>query len=141
MRLLRGTVATGVATAAALALASGPVSSAFFPADPDVAAGTKRLFQWAAVCVPLVWPNALLESTLLGAGNSYKYIGISTFLNCLAIMSFAKWLIWSRPLVSSAWWAITAFFILRISCSGGRIFATQRGGLGFDRRGFSSEPS
>eukprot|EP00613_Pedinella_sp_CCMP2098_P064514 CAMPEP_0171991792 /NCGR_PEP_ID=MMETSP0993-20121228/277611_1 /TAXON_ID=483369 /ORGANISM="non described non described, Strain CCMP2098" /LENGTH=534 /DNA_ID=CAMNT_0012644823 /DNA_START=110 /DNA_END=1714 /DNA_ORIENTATION=+ len=134
LRLLRRTLLTGFATAAALAAAAGPAASAFFPGDLAAAAGAKRLFRWAAICVPLVWPNALFESVLLGAGRSYRFLALATLLNCLLVVKCTTLLIASRPLVSSAWACITLFFVLRISCAATRIFATQRGGLGFGEK-------
>ena len=60
-RLLKVTLGVGVATAAGLCAAAGPASRAFFPADPAAAAATTRLFAWAALSVPLVWPRAGTE--------------------------------------------------------------------------------
>ena len=134
--LARKTAAAGAATAAALVLAAGPAARGFFPADPAAAAGCARLFRWAAVCVPLVWPNALFEAVLLGAGRSYKFLALATVTNCLVVSATARFLIGARPLPSSAWQAIALFFVLRSSCAATRLFATKRGGLGFDRREF-----
>ena len=133
-RLASKTLVCGAATALALAAAAGPAAHAFFPGDAAAAAGATHLFRWAALCVPLVWPNALFEAVLLGAGRSYKFLALSTLTNALVVSAGVAALIARRPLPSSAWQAITAFFVLRISCSGVRIFATKRGGLGFDRR-------
>ena len=42
--------------------------------------------RWAAICTPLVAPNALCEAVLLGAGRSYKYLAVATTASALAVM-------------------------------------------------------
>mmetsp|Transcript_10826 Transcript_10826/g.14302 ORF Transcript_10826/g.14302 Transcript_10826/m.14302 type:complete len:242 (-) Transcript_10826:180-905(-) len=133
-RLLRRTAFMGFITAAGLAAVAGPASHSFFPLDPVAAAGAKVVFRWAAINVPLVWPNALFESVLLGAGRSYRYLAFATLVNCLVVVRCTQCLIAARPLVSSAWACIALFFVLRVLYSAGRIFGTPRGGLGYDRR-------
>ena len=74
-----------------------------------------------------------VESTLLGAGRSYRYLALATLANAVAVAALTRAAIAARPTPSSAWACITVFFVLRISFAAGRIFGTRRGGLGFDR--------
>lgn len=132
-RLATATVGIGLATAAALAAAAGPVAHAFFPSDAAAAKSTKIIFRWAALSVPLVWPNALCEAVLLGAGR-YRYLAGATLVNALVASFATVALLTARPLVSSAWACLCGFFVLRFAVSAtgvarGLLPAHRTGGL------------
>jgi Na+-driven multidrug efflux pump len=117
-RLGKATVTIGLITAAALAAAAGPISYAFFPTDTAAAKSTKTIFRWAALSVPLVWPNALCEAVLLGAGR-YRYLAGATLVNALVASFATVALLSARPLVTSAWACLCGFFVLRFAVSAG----------------------
>ena len=117
-RLGKATVTIGLITAAALAAAAGPISYAFFPTDTAAAKSTKTIFRWAALSVPLVWPNALCEAVLLGAGR-YRYLAGATLVNALVASFATVALLTARPLVTSAWACLCGFFVLRFAVSAG----------------------
>ena len=132
-RLGKATVAIGLMTAAALAAAAGPISYAFFPTDTAAAKSTKTIFRWAALSVPLVWPNALCEAVLLGAGR-YRYLAGATLVNALVATFATVALLTARPLVTSAWACLCGFFVLRFAVSAGGaarelLPASRAGGL------------
>ena len=133
--LLRRTALIGIATAATLLAMARPAADLLLEADPITAISARRLFYWAAVCTPLVAPNALCEAVLLGAGRSYKYLALATLTNACVIAGLTTAAIAIRPLPSSAWVCIAFFFVLRITCSAGRIFGTTRSGFGRWRDG------
>ena len=121
-RLGKATVTIGLITAAALAAAAGPISYAFFPTDTAAAKSTKTIFRWAALSVPLVWPNALCEAVLLGAGR-YRYLAGATLVNALVASFATVALLSARPLVTSAWACCAAS-----SCCGCRLRGRGRAG-------------
>ena len=132
-RLGKATVTIGLITAAALAAAAGPISYAFFPTDTAAAKSTKTIFRWAALSVPLVWPNALCEAVLLGAGR-YRYLAGATLVNALVATFATVALLTARPLVTSAWACLCGFFVLRFAVSAGGaarelLPASRAGGL------------
>ena len=132
-RLGKATVTIGLITAAALAVAAGPISYAFFPTDTAAAKSTKTIFRWAALSVPLVWPNALCEAVLLGAGR-YRYLAGATLVNALVATFATVALLTARPLVTSAWACLCGFFVLRFAVSAGGaarelLPASRAGGL------------
>lgn len=116
---------------------AAPVSAFLIPSDAAVAGSARRLFGWAALCTPLVAPNALCEAVLLGAGRSYKYLSLMTLINSVAIGSLCRLAIAVRPDPSSAWLCILLFFTVRLATSAGRIFS-GRGGFG--QFGCAGEP-
>jgi hypothetical protein len=130
LRLLKRTALLGVLTAAALVAVAGPAAGFLLAGDPTIAASARRVFCWAALCTPLIAPNALCEAVLLGAGRSYKYLALTTLTNALAICALATAALNIRPMLSSAWICIFAFFILRFSCSAGRLFRSDSSGFG-----------
>ena len=132
-RLGKATVTIGLITAAALVAAAGPISYAFFPTDTAAAKSTKTIFRWAALSVPLVWPNALCEAVLLGAGR-YRYLAGATLVNALVATFATVALLTARPLVTSAWACLCGFFVLRFAVSAGGaarelLPASRAGGL------------
>ena len=120
-RLGKATVTIGLITAAALAAAAGPISMRSFPTDTAAAKSTKTIFRWAALSVPLVWPNALCEAVLLGAGPSPRLFGRRD-----ARHNATRGLLRDREhcarrgrLVTSAWACLCGFFVLRFAVSAG----------------------
>ena len=141
-RLGKATVTIGLITAAALAAAAGPISYAFFPTDTAAAKSTKTIFRWAALSVPLVWPNALCEAVLLGAGR-YRYLAGATLVNALVASFATVALLTARPLVTSAWACLCGFFVLRFAVSAGGaarelLPANREGGLRYRTSSSSS---
>ena len=141
-RLGKATVTIGLITAAALAAAAGPISYAFFPTDAAAAKSTKTIFRWAALSVPLVWPNALCEAVLLGAGR-YRYLAGATLVNALVASFATVALLTARPLVTSAWACLCGFFVLRFAVSAGGaarelLPANREGGLRYRTSSSSS---
>jgi len=127
-RLLVRCSALGVVTAVVLLALGGPASAFFFTsADPATAELTRGLFRWAAICTPLIAPNALLEAVLLGSGRSYKFLALSTFANALVVTTLTTAAIAVRPKPSTAWACIAVFFVLRIACAGLRLRSPRAG--------------
>lgn len=127
-RLLIRCSALGVVTAVVLLALGGPASAFFFTsADPATAELTRGLFRWAAICTPLIAPNALLEAVLLGSGRSYKFLALSTFVNALVVTTLTTAAIAVRPKPSTAWACIAVFFVLRITCAGLRLRSPRAG--------------
>ena len=127
-RLLVRCSALGVVTAVVLLALGGPASAFFFTsADPATAELTRGLFRWAAICTPLIAPNALLEAVLLGSGRSYKFLALSTFVNALVVTTLTTAAIAVRPKPSTAWACIAVFFVLRITCAGLRLRSPRAG--------------
>jgi Na+-driven multidrug efflux pump len=127
-RLLVRCSALGVVTAVVLLALGGPASAFFFTsADPATAELTRGLFRWAAICTPLIAPNALLEAVLLGSGRSYKFLALSTFANALVVTTLTTAAIAVRPKPSTAWACIAVFFVLRITCAGLRLRSPRAG--------------
>ena len=153
LRLLRRAGVLGGATALLLLSLAGPASSFLIPSDPATRESARRLFGWAALCTPLVAPNALCEAVLLGAGLSYKYLALATLSTAIGgafspvaptfyrasspqpspVHVAIGWLtgiaLSLRPDVSSVWICILIFFLVRLATSAGRIFS-GRGGFG-----------
>ncbi|EOD38450.1 hypothetical protein EMIHUDRAFT_224522 [Emiliania huxleyi CCMP1516] len=129
LRLLRRAGVLGGATALLLLSLAGPASSFLIPSDPATRESARRLFGWAALCTPLVAPNALCEAVLLGAGLSYKYLALATLSTAIAIGWLTGIALSLRPDVSSVWICILLFFLVRLATSAGRIFS-GRGGFG-----------
>ena len=129
LRLLRRTALLGGATSLFLLGLAGPASSFLIPSDAATREVARCLFGWAAICTPLVAPNALCEAVLLGAGRSYKYLALATLTSALSVMGLTGLALTVRPQVSTVWLGITLFFVVRLTTSAGRIFS-GRGGFG-----------
>ena len=129
LRLLRRTALLGGATSLFLLGIARPAAAFLLPSDAGTQEVARCLFGWAAICTPLVAPNALCEAVLLGAGRSYKYLAVATTASALAVMGLTGLALTVRPQVSTVWLGITLFFAVRFSTSAGRIFS-GRGGFG-----------